>query len=227
MFKLLGICYDNTKTGYKKSCFVIFLLGVFAVLCYYDILNYSSIIVANCVTWGSLKLFILNFILATILGTLIHPSMEIWYKNRESYREVRETSLQLKKQGLMSKIRNSIFYKKDFMRLEENDLSYFNFMSISCLALLFLQSLLLPFVCLCFNLYGLMGFNMPIILIIGTVCLILYLFLQSYIKKLLHDLILEEQEGILWMIKAGFYLDYFNNRSDYDNPFDDNNEDLE
>ena len=42
---------------------------------------------------------------------------------------------------------------------------------------------------------------------------------------MLHDLITEEQEGVIWMIKADFYLDYFNNREDYDNSRDDENKD--
>lgn len=227
MFKLLGIFYDNTKVGYKKSCFAVFLLSILLLVCYYDILNYSAVLVANCVTEKTLIIFFLNFVLSVILGVLIHPSMEIWYKNRESYIELKDTSTTLKKQNLMSRIKSSMFYKKDFLRIEDRDLSYYNSTSISCLILLFLQSFLLPFLCLSLNIYGLVGFNMPILLIISCISFVLYMFLQSFIKKMLHDLITEEQEGVIWMIKADFYLDYFNNREDNDNFRDDENRDLE
>lgn len=225
MFKLLGIFYDNTKAGYKKSCFAVFLLSILLLVCYYDILNYSAVLVADCVTEKTLIIFFLNFVLSVILGVLIHPSMEIWYKNRESYIELKDTSTTLRKQNLMSRIKSSMFYTKDFLHLEEMDLGYYNSTSIACLILLFLQSFLLPFLCLSLSVYGLMGFNMPILLIISCVAFALYLFLQSFIKKMLHDLIMEEQEGVIWMIKADFYLDYFNNREDYDNSRDDENKD--
>lgn len=223
MLKILGIFYSKSARSYIWVSLLLLLL-LFSLL---KVLSFSTLVISiNSVTQKSFLEFIRYFIISVLGVFILNPQMEFWYINRVKYKEICNLEELLEIHNVRKKVKEAPSLLYSNIKLEEIDLEEFKFTSFCCLIFSLFQALILPLFFFVMNIYGMTGFTMLPLLIIGLLFVVLYGFVFLYNRRIIKELIDIEKNALLWEIEARFFLDYFNisyeeNEKDYNNNDDD------